>query len=731
MSQLFTCPKGHQWQITVAGTKSSTLRESVCPVCGGTGASVTLTGLGSSGTANDQTAFQPHLARGGFPDIPGYEILQELGRGGMGVVYMARQRSLNRLVALKMILSGAHAGSTELTRFRREAEAVARLQHPNFVHIYDIGEHNGTPFFSLEFVDGGSLAHKVAAGPVPFRDAAQMVELLARAMHRAHQQGIVHRDLKPANVLLNKDGSPKIADFGLAKKLDDEASPTVTGAVLGTPSYMSPEQARGIKQIGPGADIYSLGVILYELLTGRPPFKGESTFDTMYKVVWEEPQPPVGLRPEVPPQLQTICLKCLAKEPEQRFPTAEALADALHQYLRSGNDATSSEEGEGPIPGPRRSTSLMLMALIVILIGGALGGALYFFQNETPPNSSPQSSPITSSAPTTGATRKVSGWEVLPTLPGPDPIVSISFPTPNIGYAASHNTIYRTADGGQQWQSLLKDTTDGPIHFVYFIRADAGWYGNSKLRRTSDSGATWIHPGILKTLGAREITVLEAAGTPPFLIGGGVTPEGSLFLFRRSGNETEKPEALMNVLVDLHGYWGGKEKPYRTWHAVQVAILGQKQAMVILRGPGEESALVRTGDTGDTWTVGPPALEKPRFVCSNLQGRAWAASATSLWHCEGPTRNLEKVDDFKPEAAITGLSCSHRSQFVVALLANGKVMLNEEGKHWQTSDPNLGTDLKAVVVPDPSCAYILTANNRLARYTRAGVTPMPEETTTP
>jgi serine/threonine protein kinase len=729
MSQLFTCPKGHQWQITVAGTKSSTLRESVCPVCGGTGATVTLSGLGFSVDSTDQTQVHGQLARGGFPNIPGYEILQELGRGGMGVVYMARQRSLNRLVALKMILSGAHAGSTELTRFRREAEAVARLQHPNFVHIYDIGEHNGTPFFSLEFVDGGSLAHKVAAGPVPFRDAAEMVELLARAMHRAHQQGIVHRDLKPANVLLNKDGSPKIADFGLAKKMDDEASPTVTGAVLGTPSYMSPEQARGIKQIGPGADIYSLGVILYELLTGRPPFKGESTFDTMYKVVWEEPQPPVGLRPEVPPQLQTICLKCLAKEPEQRFPTAEALADALHQYLRSGDDATISEEGQGPIPGPRRSMSLVLGALIVILIGGALGGALYFFQNETtPPNSSPQSSPATNSAPTTGTARKVSGWEVLPTLPGSDPIVSISFPTPNIGYAASHNTIYRTADGGQQWQSLVKDTTDGAIQFVYFVRPSVGWYGNAKIHKTLDSGAIWIHPGILKATGPREITVLESSGLPAFLIGGGNYADDTLFLFRRSGIETDRPEALPNEKnTDTHGYWGGKDKPFRTWRATGVAILGSKHAMVVLRGMGEENALVRTVDGGDNWTVGPAA----RFVCSSAVGHVWAANATTLWHCEGPTRNLEKVDDFKPEAAITGLSCSHRGHFVVALLANGKVMLSEEGKHWQTSDPNLGTDLKTVVVPDHSCAYILTANNRLARYTRAGVTPMPEETTTP
>jgi hypothetical protein len=214
-------------------------------------------------------------ARTGVPAAPpGYEILGELGRGGMGVVYKARQTGLCRVVALKMILSGAHAAADDLARFRTEAEAIARLQHPNIVQVHEVGEQDGRPFFSLEFCACGSLDRKLAGAPSLPKEAASLVETLAQAMHAAHQKGVVHRDLKPANVLLAEDGTPKITDFGLAKKLD-EASRTATGAVLGTPSYMAPEQARGVgKGVGPAADVWALGAILYEGLTGRPPGRG-------------------------------------------------------------------------------------------------------------------------------------------------------------------------------------------------------------------------------------------------------------------------------------------------------------------------------------------------------------------------------------------------------------------------------------------------------------------------
>ncbi len=264
--------------------------------------------------------------------IPGYEIVGELGRGGMSVVYQARQVKLDRIVALKKILAGSHASGADLQRFRTEAEAIARLQHPNIVQIFEIGEHEGQPFFSLEFCAGGSLDRKLAGTPLPPLQAAQLVETLARAMHAAHQAHVIHRDLKPANVLLLPDGTLKITDFGLARKLDD-VSQTQSGAIMGTPSYMAPEQAGGkSKELGPATDIYALGAMLYELLTGRPPFKAATILDTLHQVLADEPIPPSRLQSQTPRDLETICLKCLGKVPGNRYPTAEELAEDLRRF---------------------------------------------------------------------------------------------------------------------------------------------------------------------------------------------------------------------------------------------------------------------------------------------------------------------------------------------------------------------------------------------------------------
>jgi WD40 repeat protein/tRNA A-37 threonylcarbamoyl transferase component Bud32 len=287
-----------------------------------------------------QTALAAPLAEpAAMPQRVGeYEILGELGRGGMGVVYRARHRKLQRVVALKMLLGGSYVTSQERARFRVEAEAVARLRHPNIVRIYEVGEHDveagqSRPYFTLEYAAGGSLAGRMEGRPQTPRQAAAWLELLARAAHYAHQQGIIHRDLKPSNVLLTEEGEPMLCDFGVAKLMTGSDVKTRSGTLLGTAEYMAPEQATAGENVGPGADVYALGAILYTMLTGRPPFQGSNTLHILEQVRSQEPVPLRRLLPHLPLDLETICLKCLEKEVSHRYATAADLADDLRRFL--------------------------------------------------------------------------------------------------------------------------------------------------------------------------------------------------------------------------------------------------------------------------------------------------------------------------------------------------------------------------------------------------------------
>lgn len=353
------------------------------------------------------------LASSDNTGIPGYEILGELGRGGMGVVYKARQIALNRIVALKMILSGKFAGDTQLARFQAEAEALAKLQHPNIVQVYDVGSHQGHAYIALEYVEGGNLAEKLHSVPQPPRVAARLVEILARAMQSAHEVGIVHRDLKPVNILLQPFvlgdahshsgssqhrsssshsksssrqsimthtsvdyGTPKITDFGLAKQEQGAASSGLTnaGSIMGTPSYMSPEQAIGdIGLIGPATDIYTLGAILYEMLTGRPPFRADTPVNTIMQVIRGEVVSPAKLVAKLPKDIETITLKCLEKSPHKRYPSAAAFADDLANYLE---DRPITARPVGPIE--RLTKWVYRRPLIASLIGAIILGVFSF-----------------------------------------------------------------------------------------------------------------------------------------------------------------------------------------------------------------------------------------------------------------------------------------------------------------------------------------------------------------
>src|SRR3989442_4639443 len=310
-----------------------------CPDCGAAlpaDAPAGLTGdTPAFATRPDDPDHASRIALQGIVHFGDYELLEEIARGGMGVVYKARQRSLNRLVAVKMILAGQFAGKQLIQRFRGEVTAAALLQHPNIVAIHDVGIHEGQHYFSMDYVEGENLSQLVANRPLAAAKAARYVKLIAEAIHYAHQQGILHRDLKPSNVIIDAaTDQPRVTDFGLAKRLDSESSLTVTGQVLGSPNFMPPEQASSERgKVGRPSDVYGLGGILFYLLTARAPFQGDTLETTINQVLNAEPVSPRLLSPSVPRDLETICLKCLQKEPARRYQTAQNLVDELSRFL--------------------------------------------------------------------------------------------------------------------------------------------------------------------------------------------------------------------------------------------------------------------------------------------------------------------------------------------------------------------------------------------------------------
>lgn len=315
-----------------------------------------------------------------------YELIDEIARGGMGVVFKARHRGLNRLVALKMILAGPWSSTGDLQRFHTEVQAAAELDHPNIVPIYEVGCYNGQHFYTMKLIEGISLSRRIAGTPMPPRETARLMATVARAILHAHQRGILHRDLKPANILLDADGQPHVTDFGLAKRVPTQGTgdtpptgddATLDGLILGTPSYMAPEQATGQnRRLTTGVDVWGMGAILYEMLTGRPPFRGNDPIETLQKIQHEEPTRPRSLNPSVARDLETICLKCLQKEPSKRYPGALTFADDLERWL-DGRPIKARPVGNGErlwrwcVRNPLVAGLALTMLLLLVAVAGA------------------------------------------------------------------------------------------------------------------------------------------------------------------------------------------------------------------------------------------------------------------------------------------------------------------------------------------------------------------------
>jgi serine/threonine protein kinase/photosystem II stability/assembly factor-like uncharacterized protein len=724
MSQTHLCSCGNQWQSSGDEAGASLGVALCCPVCGAVCGSVTGTSLRAvelpppldSPTTSGPTVAPaaPWPAGGAWPVIAGYEMLGELGRGGMGVVFKAKQLRLKRIVALKMLLARSLPGSLAVARFRTEAEAVARLGHANIVHVYDIGEQDGCPYIAMEFVDGQSLHHKLAGwSPTP-RQAAELLLPLVRAMHHAHERSIVHRDLKPANVLIDKDGTLRITDFGLAKQLDDPVGQTQSGAIMGTPSYMAPEQAQGrSREIGPATDVYALGAILYQLLTSVPPFRAATTLDVLVKVVSEAPVPPHNLRPDVPRDLEAICLRCLQKEAMQRYQSALDLAGDLDRFLAGAPILANPTTREGTPPRKQRRLPGMRLAFAAVAVLAVLAAGWWWLSTRTDkPEPLPDKTP-----PEIAATPS---WETFRIGPADETFQRIAFPTRKIGYAASRTALHKTTDGGENWKRILADKLDG-IGFLHFGTERVGWFGGAVLRTTQDGGKTWAPVWLPGGADLQSITTL-AEGPKGWMLAGGSTEAGDLVLYQRPSNGS----AWIRLDPVQAGYQGGAGEPYRQWVASCIAIRAAGQAVLLLVGNANEGGvLLATSDGGLTWQEtfrSPEDLYCVRFINDK---RGWlTGSRGALWSTEdGGTRWQPQTHPGTGSIGCLAFA-STESPLGIAPLWKGKVLLRKQ-QQWHEIDVKLGYSMPSAVVVDRGCAYVLGGDGRLARYTDPGVAVRP------
>jgi len=756
MTRLITCPAGHAWEVADPHSPAA----ETCPECGRRADATEQLADSADDHLSDTTplpggdelpplpsplaAPNPAVARRGpaempmpMPKIEGHEILGVIGRGGMGVVYRARQLRLNRLVALKLLRAGHVARQDEIDRFRLEAEAAARFQHPNIVQIFDVGEHEGNLFCILEFVEGGTLAEKIGGKPLPPREAAEIAAILARAIDAAHKRGILHRDLKPANVLLTEDGRPKIADFGLAKRLDDDTGPTMSGVILGTPAYMAPEQAQGrTKEIGRASDLYSLGAILYEMLTGRPPFRAATALEMLRLVVSEPPIAPDAVRPEVPPELSRICLKCLSKSPADRYADGGQLAQALQAFLAGPEPLRSAAE-----PEPRsnrwgwRELGILLL-VVVILIG--IANAPYWLGWNRPvaqPGDKPEgeSPPAKPKLPDTPVSPEVKlplkevkrpvapphvepdpqrrHWTILAAPPGSEKgFERISFVSESVGYLASQQKLYKTEDGGKSWTALPGEAP-GKVYAMQFTDKSTGWLGNSRLLHTTDGGESW-QPIDLAGMELKQVRAI-AAKEREFRLVGGLNAASELELFVQRGAtgpwERIDPKAA--------GLWGGADEPFRHWYLADIAVVSSKEAVVaLLQKDLEEGIVLRTADGGVTWKAVPNA-DAVAIRLGAGGGRVWAMGNEGyLGESLDAGQNWDVLKKPLPGAAgVAALAVAPNGRFALAPLRDGTVLVFTDGRWEPLTDVGLER-LRDAIALDSGFGLVLGDDGRMAKF---------------